>query len=404
MIMKTFFKSAMCVCLSMATLGFVSCTEPTENEGIKSYNLDIELNFGDIDTSEITDFKVAVIDASGEETAVEFESYDEVVTVESLVAGAYAVSVSGQITETMFVVGMEKVELYADSSVEVNISTQTQSAIIFKTIHHASAGSYYISDCYFELVNNSDKVQYLDQIIVVAHTIAGMQTAANAWQAEGILDRYNAGGSYVIAFPGNGTDYPLEPGESVVVANNAITHVSEKDNGDGTTTVFNMPDLASAKFEVFNPDGAGGDIDNAADNMDIIFSNNLKMKSFGFGINGGAFILSRCPEGVTPAEYGSNPDNIMTVPNSEAETQYLMINSENVLDAVFIIPADQTESFPFFLPVDEAGYTTTPTAWSGNVVMRKSEVVDGVTKYIDTNNSTNDFDSEVANPYIKVTE
>ncbi len=408
--MNKFFKHAMCICLSVAALGtVVSCTEASEDEGIKSYSLEVSLDFGDIDITDLYDFEATVTSSTGSVTALEFESYDGVATVEALTAGSYTVSVTGQLTETEYIIGQESVELYSDSSVEVSIATQTQSAIIFKTIHHASSGFYYISDCYFELVNNSDEVQYLDQLMVGAYTLSGTQSAENVWQAAGILDRYNASSCYTIAFPGNGTDYPLEPGESVLVANTATTHYAVKEqieNEDGSITVistYDLPDLASASFEVFNDQQTGGDIDYEATNMDIIFSNTLGMKSFGFGINGGGYMIARCPEGVTPAEYGADPDNIMTTPNSTSETQYLMFNSENLLDAVFIVSQTNTEPYLYFQAIDDAGYVRAPTAYSGDVVMRKTETVDGVTKYVDTNNSTNDFNTDVANPYITVT-
>ncbi len=394
--MKRIFNHAVCVCLSLAGLiATTSCTDNLSGGGIQNYNLEVSLDFGDIDTSEIYDFEAVVTSSSAEKTTLEFESFEDVALVESLTAGTYTVSVSGRLSETMYIIGVKSIELYSDSQCEVSIATQTQSTIIFKTIHHASTGAYYISDCYFELVNNSDQVQYLDQLIIGAYTLSGTQTAENAWQAAGILDRYNASSCYTIAFPGNGTDYPLEPGESVLVANTATTHISEG---------YDLPDLASAPFEVFNPDQTGGDIDYEATNMDIIFSNNLGMKSFCFGINGGGFMIARCPEGVSPSEYGADPNNLMTTPNTTSETQYLMLNSENILDAVFITAASNTEPYLYFQAVDDAGYITAPTAWSGNVVMRKTESVDGVTKYVDTNNSSNDFETEVANPYITVTQ
>ena len=77
-------------------------------------------------------------------------------------------------------------------------------------------------ESYFEIVNNSDEVQYLDNLILTAPT--GNQQTANAWQANGYEDLYACGQGSVVAFPGNGHDYPLQPGESVLIANDATNH------------------------------------------------------------------------------------------------------------------------------------------------------------------------------------
>jgi len=94
----------------------------------------------------------------------------------------------------------------------------------------------YFHDQFTEIYNNSDDIIYLDSIIVAK------------------LDFGHAAEDYIYAvhanmFPGTGRDYPLYPGEFVVLAQDAIDH---------TVVVPNSVDLSGADFEYFV---GGGDID-----------------------------------------------------------------------------------------------------------------------------------------------
>ena len=94
----------------------------------------------------------------------------------------------------------------------------------------------YFHDQFTEIYNNSDEIVYLDSIIVAD------------------LDFGHADEDYIYAvhaymFPGTGKDYPLYPGEFVVLAQDAIDH---------TIAVPNSVDLSGADFEYFV---GGGDVD-----------------------------------------------------------------------------------------------------------------------------------------------
>ena len=94
----------------------------------------------------------------------------------------------------------------------------------------------YFHDQFTEIYNNSDEIIYLDSIIVAD------------------LDYGHADEDYIYAvhanmFPGTGKDYPLYPGEFVVLAQDAIDH---------TIVVPNSVNLSGADFEYFV---GGGDVD-----------------------------------------------------------------------------------------------------------------------------------------------
>ncbi len=346
-----------------------------------SYTAKVSLTLPEgVELADISDLKVVGEGIAVDEFEVDLKG--ELSADVDLVAGVYKFSVSGKITETTFVVGTAEAEVFADDvEIKIVLTKQTKSSLIIKTIYQASAG-YYISDCGVEIVNNSDETQYLDQLILAANNACDNKSA-NPWQANGFEDLYSAGQAPVLAFPGSGKDYPLEAGESVWVVNTAIAHVKEG---------FTLPDQSGAAFEIFNTEAGGGDTDTAGvPNMEIIFANNIGMKGWGFGVGSGAYMLARCPEGVTPTAYAADAANLMTTPGTTSTDDYLVINSVNILDAVHAVSADNLTPYSYFLPQDDAAPTTVCTAWSGKVLRRKTEEVDGKTKYVDTNNSKNDF-------------
>lgn len=338
----------------------------------------------EVAASDVEDLKLIVTDNRGSNDTVSIADGQHV-SVE-LVQGQYSLTASGKIKDENFsyVSGTQSVSLYADATVSMQLNKIIQSPLVFKAIYSTGGASGYVVDQYFEIVNNSDEVQYLDGLIMSAPT--GHQTQANAWQANGYTDIYESGQGVVVAFPGSGTDYPLQPGESVLVANDAVNHKELAPEGN------NCPDLSQAEWEVYISN-VNGEIDYPnARNLDIIFQNNAYMKAFGLGFFGRGYILARCPEGMTPAQFAADPANLMTTPGTTSSTQYLMIPSDYVLDAVDIREADSENYYPTFLSKDDAQAVTASEAWSGRCVRRKvSRIENGRPYYQDTNNSANDF-------------
>jgi hypothetical protein len=106
------------------------------------------------------------------------------------------------------------------------------------------SGLYY-HDKYVEVYNQTDSVIYLDGIIV-AVVYASSYLGQNYVDDPEFVHSKN-----VWIFPGNGTDYPLYPGEFAVCAEDAIDH---------RINAPNSVDLSNVKFEFYKDDAP--DIDN----------------------------------------------------------------------------------------------------------------------------------------------
>ena len=261
--------------------------------------------------------------------------------------------------------------------------------------------SYYFKDAFYEIYNNSNQTQYLDGVIlgVVDDGLpVGTYTPANSIWVDGsgsLLSSYPMY-SFTMYFPGSGTEHPLEPGKSVVVAVSAINHSARTlSSGDVQSPV----DLSKANWEMY----VQGKTVTLTDNPDIP---NLEFAYKNMGIqfmpstSGEAVILAKLPTGVKITDFLASADNFKVKPGTSL-TANLMIPSDYVIDAIDIVRAPATERYKHLLTKDDLGQawvdgssngSLQDAAYSGKSLRRKvSAVVNGRSIYKDTNNSSVDF-------------
>ena len=368
--------------LLVGSAAFFSCNNDDDVK-IKSYPMEVKFALNDgLAWNNITDAKLIVSNDKGLHDTISIKG-DTTIT---FVQGQYNFVVTGKVKDeaAAYVQGTAGVNLFQNATVNVALSKVVRSSLIFKAIYTTGGKQGYMKDGYFEIVNNSDEVQYLDGLILSAP--AGKQQNKNAWQANGFEDLYACGQGQVLAFPGSGHDYPLQPGQSVLIANDGANHKDLAGAGN------HCPDLSKADWEVYLS-YVNGEIDYPAKNLDVIFVNNKYMKAFGLGFFGRAYVLARLPQGMTPEAFAADHSNIKKEPGNAAATmEYLVIPSKYVLDAVDIWDAQTTNHYPTFLAKDDAEGVLASKAWEGKCVRRKvTKVVNGRAYYQDTNNSVNDF-------------
>lgn len=368
--------------LLVGSAAFFSCNNDDDVK-IKSYPMEVKFALNDgLAWNNITDAKLIVSNDKGLHDTISIKG-DTTIT---FVQGQYNFVVTGKVKDeaAAYVQGTAGANLFQNATVNVALSKVVRSSLIFKAIYTTGGKQGYMKDGYFEIVNNSDEVQYLDGLILSAP--AGKQQNKNAWQANGFEDLYACGQGQVLAFPGSGHDYPLQPGQSVLIANDGANHKDLAGAGN------HCPDLSKADWEIYLS-YVNGEIDYPAKNLDVIFVNNKYMKAFGLGFFGRAYVLARLPQGMTPEAFAADHSNIKKEPGNAAATmEYLVIPSKYVLDAVDIWDAQTTNHYPTFLAKDDAEGVLASKAWEGKCVRRKvTKVVNGRAYYQDTNNSANDF-------------
>lgn len=382
------FKSLFALPLLAAAVAFLPSCDTDDNGGVtpaKKYTLTVNISYpADIEVADVQSIRIVASNEKDQSYTLDTAAVQSVAL--EVASGQYSVLVTGSVSSAITLNGSSSANVYDDSSVSVALETVMKSPLIFKSIYYVSY-LYYFSDIYWEIVNNSDEVQYLDQCIL--GNLTQLSGAPSQWvdAAGNLLDRYPFSG-YVVAFPGNGTSYPLQPGQSVVVCNDATDHATLKDPA--------CPNLTNADWEIYLNDAGRifEDIDYDAPNLDVIYTNMPTQKCFGQGAFGSSMVLAKLPDGITPAQFAADSTNLSTMPNSTSTLYYLMMPSKYVLDAVEMVDPDYVASGSVYKNLqtkDDAGYIYMD-AWSAKSAVRKSTTDEtGRVYYQDTNNSSDDF-------------
>jgi hypothetical protein len=214
----------------------------------------------------------------------------------------------------------------------------------------APGAGLYWHDKYVEVFNMGDSVRYLDGL-VIAEVGKGWLTAPDIHSDE------------VWKFPGNGTDYPIRPGEIKMIATDAIDHR------------INAPqsvDERIADFEFYLK--TGPDIDNTQiPNMIMLFQPN------GFdwlmGGEGDAFVLARVDD-----------PSALPLVNDD-----MLIPKSAVIDGVEYLKDPTRLDLKKLDPKIDAGAAGGIQFYTGKSNERKGEYVGGKLHLQDNNNSSLDF-------------
>ncbi len=110
---------------------------------------------------------------------------------------------------------------------------------IFFTGTRRASGSSYIGDTYFKIYNNTDHVLYADGLAICESKFKSTQFFT--YTPDIRQDEMTVHAIYVI--PGNGTEHPVAPGESLVICDTGIDHRISNPNSF---------DLSDADFEWYD--------------------------------------------------------------------------------------------------------------------------------------------------------
>ncbi len=319
------------------------------------------------------------------------------VTVDALVPGIYDIitnwEMSGKQYKTLLkdpaasvddkarvIVGVSLMNqrLFEARDMVIDLSAAVVKGLMVSKVYYAGTkdlmGRNYGADSYVEIFNNSDEVLFLDgKYLGLAESVSPAAYPAHE-NPDSIYMRQ------ICRFPGNGSEYPVLPGGSIVVAaKSARNHQESADNS---------VDLSHADFEVKAIEGSG--------NPDVpmlpIISNSTKIQTLNL-INGGlnAVVLFETDEDVLswPEVYQRG---------KTSGEMFRRIHKSVVIDGVECLkkPA-QTDPDVYtkrLQPDIDAGYITI-TAVNGynheSVERKVSRYENGRYYLTDTNNSSADF-------------
>jgi len=287
--------------------------------------------------------------------------------------------------------------------------------LVFKQIYFAGSdrveGALF-RDQFLEIYNNSNETIYVDGLYVMgvfgnastSRTEYVTETGQFDWnQSIGMPTDIDANADYLHAkwiyqIPGTGEEYPLEPGESIVIAQTALNHQAPyTDNGGNTVTVGDPSltvDLSDADFEGYVgdqfPTPLASDVDNpSVPNLRPIYIFGREMILDNLGRDG--FVLFRSDE-VDGADLPAYPSPISREIRDNTR-MYPQIPIEWVIDAVETQPSPSNQIPRKLQNVLDAGYAYVPGGgYSSNSIIRLEAQRFGDRVVLkDTNNSTEDF-------------
>ena len=188
------------------------------------------------------------------------------VSVDSVIPGIYNITTGMEITGAQYKsmlkepvaikdearinvgVSLMNQRIFSGQDLQLQLSAAVLNALLISKIYYAGTkddmGRNYSSDSYVEIFNNSDEVQYLDgKYLGIADGSANPAYFPVTENPDSIFLKQ------LCKFPGSGTDHPVQPGESVVIAANSARNHTES----ASTSV----DLSGADFEVKGMEGSG---------------------------------------------------------------------------------------------------------------------------------------------------
>ena len=309
--------------------------------------------------------------------------------------GLYRITISGREDANVFNGSADKIVLAGnDLETSLKLSVSKAGSIVIKEIYCGGCKKLpeegnYQTDQYIILHNNDYNVQYLDSLCF--GTLAPYRsTGSNPW---GILPDFVPIVQAVWQFPGDGDDFPLQPGEDAVLClRGAIDHAAQYP----LSVNLNKPDY----FVCYNPTyfsntsyhPAPGDLISQDRHLDVVVKTG-KANAYTMSIQSPAVVIFHS-QGVSIHDFVDVADNITPVPGSSVDN-VVKVPYEWILDAVEVFEGSSSNNQKRLQPSVDAGYVMLSDTFLGHSLIRmvdeEATAASGYEILRDSNNSLNDF-------------
>lgn len=271
-------------------------------------------------------------------------------------------------------------------------------SLVFSEIYTAGSlnakGTGMIYDSYFRIYNNTDEVIYADGLALceAENTNTGLREIKTAEAKPEAA--FTVQTIYVI--PGNGTQYPIQPGQSIKIADQAVNF---------TEQVSPSMDNTDADFEWYDEVTIGTlrDTDNnLVPNLDKWFSYSRTLWIPSQQCNR-SYALVRFPQGMTSDKFLAQYDGTYTYVNTKTGTEMTAKNCYRIPNDWIIDGVNLCGSYEYQMamlsPAVDMSYcsiadSNDKTKRAGKMFARKvaGKSPAGNTIYQDTDDSANDFE------------
>ena len=318
--------------------------------------------------------------------------------------GIYRVNISCRSGQDVFNGAADKVVISGtDLDLRVPLSYSKAGSIVIKEIYCGGCKKLpqegdYQGDQYFILHNNDYNVQYLDSLCFGTLS-PNNSTAANPWVTKDSITGESTFPDFlpviqaVWQFPGDGDDFPLQPGEDAVVClRGAIDHtiqypLSVNLNKPDYFVCYNITYFWNTSYHP-----APGNLISDDRIIDVVIKTG-QANAYTMSVSSPTIVVWKA-QGISIQEFVSIPDNISPVPGSSVDN-VVKIPYEWVYDAVEVFDARSANNSKRLAPSLDAGYVLQTDVFLGRSLMRHKDeaasVASGYEVLTDTNNSLNDF-------------
>ena len=318
--------------------------------------------------------------------------------------GIYRITVSDRSDEYVFNGALSGIRLVdRDLSLTVGLQESKSGDIVFKEIYNGGCPAYplegnYQSDKYVILHNNTSEVQYLDGLCFGTADPYNSQ-GTNVWvkydqiTGEALYPDYVPIVQVIWQFPGEGTDFPLQPGEdAVVVCCGAIDHtvqypLSVNLDKENYFVCYNNVYFPNTRYHP-----APGPNISPDRYLEVV----LKMgqaNAFTFSVFSPAPVIFRA-EGMTIREFLNSEGAVIQKPGSTVD-RIACIPIDWIIDGVDVFYGGSSNNVKRLQTQIDAGYVTLSDNYLGHSLFRNTDEEAssalGFEVLMDTNNSSVDF-------------
>ncbi|MGE0079368.1 MAG: DUF4876 domain-containing protein [Bacteroidales bacterium] len=279
---------------------------------------------------------------------------------------------------------MENLSLNIESNLgTVRLKSSLPGDLLIKEVFYTGTrtpnNKAYYSDHFLEIYNNTDKVMFVDSICVA--TVYGANGSVD-YSSPTLFasDKDNVYLDYIWMIPGSGKTQILQPGKSVLIAQDGLNH---KEDANGNP---NSIDLSFADFETFLVRDDQRDIDILeVPNMTEIFASRPNTHDWIFHSYGPGIVVFKVAD--------LDALEVVPEPNSTSGYQLVKLPVSAVLDAFEALANSVSGKFKRIPASLDMGFIYCNGIYNGESCRRKVEdTVDGRVILQDTNNSSDDFE------------
>ncbi len=322
----------------------------------------------------------------------------------SLTNGIYRVQVSDRSGSDIFNGTADKVQLVdKDLTLSLSLTYSKAGSLVIKEIYCGGCmktpeeGTYQ-ADKYVILHNNDSQTQYLDSLCF-ATLDPYNSSGTNVWietdpdTGASILPEFMPIVQVIWQFGGDGTTFPLGPGEDAVICCcGAIDHSAAYPLSVNLNNSEYFVCYDPLYFPNTNYHPAPGDQIRTDHYLNVVIKLG-QANAFTMSLNSPAVVIFKA-QGTTIQEFVEDADNVVQKPGSSVD-RIVKIPLEWAVDGVEVFNGGSSNNLKRFNTAVDAGYVTLSDTYLGHTLYRYTDEAAseaaGYEILADTNNSSNDL-------------